>query len=115
MKKVIYGFGGMAAVSISMGALFSMMHWPGAAIIRTIGFLLFILTSLVAFGSIGSNKQLNLRIISGGVAAFLISLGSIFKTFSYPSANVQIVLGACIFSFVFIPVFCYQLYKQSAA
>ncbi|PQJ13163.1 hypothetical protein CJD36_003320 [Flavipsychrobacter stenotrophus] len=55
------------------------------------------------------------RVIAGFVAGVLISSGSMFKIMYLPSANIQTMLGMVVLNFVFLPIFFYQLYKQSIA
>lgn len=120
MKRVIYGTGFVAAFLISMGFMFRNFHWPWANIMLFSGFgaLIITLTALLA----NSAKYMKnydagykIRIIAGFVAGVLISTGSMFKIQHYPTANIQTMLGMVVLNFVFLPLFFYQLYKQSIA
>lgn len=120
MKRVIYGTGFLAAFLISMGLMFKIFHWPGASGMLFSGFgaLIITLTAILA-NSVRYMKNYaadyKVRVIAGFVAGVLISSGSMFKIMYLPSANIQTMLGMVVLNFVFLPLFFYQLYKQSIA
>lgn len=120
MKRIIYGAGFVAAFSISMGFLFKFLHWPGANVLLFSGFSALIITvsTLLIHSMAYMNKYTTgykVRIITGFAAALLISVGSMFKTLHYPTANIQILMGMLTLNLVFLPLFFYQLYKQAIA
>lgn len=120
MKRIIYGAGFFAAFLISVGLMFKTMHWPGASALMFSGFaaLIVTLTSLL-YSSLKNMRNYstdyNVRIIAGFIAGVLISTGSMFKTLNYPTANKQLLVGMVVLNLVFLPLFFYQLYKQSIA
>ena len=118
MKRIIYGSGFLAAFFISIGLLCKTLHWPYGNQAMFLGFCALILTSIALF--VNSTKFVkshsttyNIRTWVGFLSAFLISSGSIFKMLHYPGANMQILAGMLPLTFVFIPMFFYNLYKQS--
>jgi len=118
MKRIIYGSGFLAAFFISIGLLSKTLHWPYGNQSLFLGFCALILTSIALF--VNSTKFVkahsatyNIRTWVGFLSAFLISSGSIFKMLHYPGANIQILAGMLPLTFVFIPMFFYNLYKQS--
>lgn len=118
MKRVIYGMGFASSFTISMGLLFRQMHWPYASMLVLFGFSFLLITLFILYAS--SIKRIKayttsykVRMISGFIAGFLISLGSMFKSLHWPGANIQFLLGMAILNLVFLPLFFYQLYKQS--
>lgn len=120
MKRAIYGLGFAAAFLISFGIMFRTMHWSGAFYMFIWGFgalfatvVLLLLTSLKRISNQPVNY--NLRIFTGLVAGLLIASGNLFKLHSFPTANMQIVLGMCILNLGFMPMLFYQLYKQAIA
>lgn len=120
MKRAIYGLGFLAAFLISFGIMFRTMHWPGAPHMFVWGFasllaavVLMLLSSLRRAGN--QPGVYNLRIFTGLAAGLLIASGNLFKLHSFPTANMQIVLGMCILNVVFLPMLFYQLYKQAIA
>ncbi len=118
MKRVIYGTGFAAAFLISMGLLFKTLHWPGASVMMFSGFgaLIIAIAALWAHSLKHMNKYSGIyktQIFSGFAAGLLVSSGSMFKTLYFPTANIQIMLGMLLLNLVFLPLFFYQLYKQS--
>ncbi len=118
MRRIIYGFGFMAAFLISMSLLFRAMHWPGVPFLHISGFAMLIIASsalfinaLKHFGN--HTMSYNIRVTAGFIAAFFTSTGSIFKMLQYPTANMQIALGMVVLNFVFMPMFFMHLYKES--
>jgi hypothetical protein len=120
MKRIMYGSGFLAAFGISTGLMFKIMHWPGAQVTLLAGFIALIVSVVVllinALRHIDKHSSAyNARLIIGVAAGFFIASGSIFKIFWMPGANIQMVLGMGIFSFIFLPMFFYQLYKKAIA
>ena len=120
MKKVLFFSGFAATFLFTTGFTFKLMHWPGASVILVSGYLGVILTSiLIAFNALRHatrhSSSTMFRIFAGVLAALLISIGSIFKLQHCPSANIQFVLGILVLNFFFLPIFFYQLYKQTVA
>lgn len=118
MKRIIYGSGFLAAFFISIGLLCKTLHWPFGNEILFSGFCALIITSLALFVDAlrfmrTHSATYNVRSWVGFLSAFLISSGSIFKMLHYPGANIQILAGMLPLTFVFIPMFFYNLYKQS--
>lgn len=118
MKRLIYGAGFLSAFGICMGMLFKILHWPGAAVILFSGFSALIITmgallihSMVHIGKYPTDYKV--RIFAGFIAGLLIASGSMFKMLYYPTANMQLLLGMVILNFIFLPMFFYQLYRQS--
>ena len=118
MQRIIYGCGFTAAFGISMGLLFKILHWPGATVVLTTGFVALLLTSLgllyKSITQVSKNTRLgNIRAFSGLFAAFFIAMGSIFKYLYYPGANIQILFGMLLLNLVFMPLLFWQMYKNS--
>ncbi len=120
MKRIIYGSGFLAAFLISTGLMFKTVHWPFGNEILFGGFCALIITSVSL--SVNAVKYMknhsaayNIRTASGFISAFLISAGSLFKMLYYPGANLQIITGMTILSFVFIPLLFWHMYKQAIA
>ncbi len=118
MKKIVYACGFCAATFISAGLLFRIFHWAGTPAIGILGFAFLIITCLlVLINSTKKIRQLNLqgmvRLLSGNTAAILIAIGSIFKTLSFPYANLITLIGFLFLIFLYIPTFFYHLYQQS--
>ncbi len=120
MKRAVYGLGFTAAFLISTGIMFRVMHWPGARVILISGFASLLCTMFImVYNSLKALKNMNattnLRIFAGLAAGILIASGNLFKLSSFPTANMQVVLGMGLLNFVFLPMLFYQLYRKSLA
>lgn len=118
MKKIIFSSGFVAAFCLSMSMLFRQMHYPGAVVLSVTGSLgLLISVATILIRSLRTaDRQPTMylvRTFSGFAAAFFIASGSIFKALWFPTANIQLMVGFVVLSFVFIPLFFYHLYQQS--
>lgn len=118
MKKIMYLNGFLAATNITISFLFRTLHWPGAKVFHILGFgFLFITCVILLLNGIRNKSKLSrpefTRLISGNIAALLISVGSLFKSFSMPGANIMMLLGFVVLVSVFIPMFFHHLYKSS--
>ncbi len=118
MKKIVYLNGFFAATFIATALLFRFNHWPGTPALSVLGFAFLIITSLLVL--IAHAKKFNfltaqaiIRLLSGNTAAILIAIGSIFKIFYFPYANILTVTGFAILITLYIPTFFYHLYKQA--
>ena len=118
MKQFIYTFGFLATFLISTGNLFRFRHWPHAGYLLFFGFLCLIMTIFALLGNLIKHAKsnftaYNIRVFAGILAGLLIATGSMFKLNHYPTASLQLTLGMCLLNFIFLPMFFYQLYKQS--
>ncbi|MES2485510.1 MAG: hypothetical protein V4581_06120 [Bacteroidota bacterium] len=50
--------------------------------------------------------------ISGFIAAFLMSTGSIFKIMHWPGASMLLLVGFVVLNLIFLPLFFYHRYKR---
>ena len=118
MKRILFFCGFATTFLLTTGFTFKQMHWPGANICLVTGNLALIVTiALIAINAFKKARfhsaAFNVRVFTGVLAALFIGVGSMFKFFHLPSANIQFLLGILILNFVFLPMFFYQLYKQS--
>ncbi len=51
--------------------------------------------------------------LSGFIASFLMSTGSIFKIMHWPYSGMILLAGFVILNFVFLPTFFYYKYKST--
>ncbi|RYZ53145.1 MAG: hypothetical protein EOP49_07910 [Sphingobacteriales bacterium] len=120
MKKIMFFSGFATTFLLTSGITFKQLHWPGASIMLVSGFAGLIITILLIAANAYRHRDNhtaahNVRIYTGIAAALLIAVGSIFKFFHLPSANIQFVLGMLLLNFIFLPLFFFQLYRQSVA
>lgn len=117
MKVILFLTGFLAAFTILLGTLFKMMHWPGANQLLISGDLFLIISM---FTLIASSLQASRAIPKSGLARTLVGasgglilgIGSAFKIMHWPSANILIVVGIVLVTFVFLPLFFWQLYRR---
>src|SRR5579871_6409289 len=118
MKRIIFGFGSIAAFFISTALWFRSMRWQGAMPLSLIGNVALIIAAIALLANNISHMRSktfpdNVRAIAGFCAAFFFASGDIFKMFWMPTANIQFSLGICLLSFVYAPMLFYHLYRQS--
>jgi hypothetical protein len=109
MKNVMIRSAAFTAICFSTGALFKLMHWPGAAFLILSSILVFsflFLPILFLF----KTREVNLRSQKSiiGVATvfgFLFSMSTLFKLMHWPYANVLWLSCLGILLFVFLPLF----------
>jgi hypothetical protein len=121
MKKVMYSIGLISAMSISMGWLFSILHWPGGGELINYGFfgfaLVFVPMLTINQFKVNINKALSekLRILLGLLSAIITCVAILFKIFHLKTAgDLMLFGGAIIFIFGFLPFLFFTMYKKSA-
>jgi hypothetical protein len=121
MKKVMYIVGLASAISMSMGLVMKFLHWAGSQELTIFGFLAFMLifVPLATIDRFKGQMQLRfsdrLRIIMGIISLALISLGVLMKIFHMEGANLSVLAAAIFFSFGFLPILFFNMYKKSIA
>jgi hypothetical protein len=119
MKKIMYVVGLASSISMSMGLLFKILHLPGSQELAIYGFLTFVLL-FVPLATIDRFKVKmqsafsdRLRIITGLTSGAMISLGVLLKLFYMNGANFSILAGMIFFSFGFLPLLFFKMYRKS--
>lgn len=119
MKKLMYIIGLLSAISLSLGFLFKLLHWPGGGYMATFGFLGLVLLFLPMLAidryKLTLNKALSekLKVILGFTSAAITGLAVLFKILHYPGADVLLMLGILLFSLGFLPFLFFKMYKKS--
>lgn len=118
MKKLMYLTGFLAAMFIATGFLFRILHWPGAVAVSFLGYaFLFISCVIIMINRFVqktvSSKMDLVRAYAGNITALLISVGSMFKAFHFPAANMLLLLGFIALIAVYLPTFFYHAYRLS--
>jgi cation transport ATPase len=113
MKRIIYLSSFLTVFCISTAVMFKAVHWPGAAILIQTAFILVIINAVTLFSNSikhwrSHTAGYNLRAVTGFIAALLISVGAIFKSFHYPTGGIQIVTGILLLNLIFLPMFFYH-------
>ena len=108
MKKIAYFSGTLASISLISGALFKVMHWPGASILLIVGTLSFVFLFIPYFFYTQFKEQTEKKgkVIAslGMIAAAMMSIGAFFKIMHWPGAGAIIVLFSILF-IIFIPLY----------
>ena len=117
MKKTVYFSGFVAAFCILIGLMFKIMHWPGATAILITGNLSLSVCLLAILYGLLTNKttfqrMTFSRILFGIVGGMLVASGIFFKIMHWPGANILLVIGMFLITFIFLPIFFWQLYRS---
>jgi hypothetical protein len=117
MKKTVYFSGFVAAFCILIGLMFKIMHWPGATAILITGNLSLSVCLLAILYGLLTNKttfprMTYSRTLFGVVGGMLLASGIFFKIMHWPGANILLVIGMFLITFIFLPIFFWQLYRS---
>lgn len=108
MKKIAYFSGTVASISLIGGALFKIMHWPGANIMLIIGTLTLTFLFLPYFFYMQFKEQTEKKgkfiATLGMITAGLLCMSALFKILHWPGALVM-VMGFTLFFVVFLPLY----------
>lgn len=121
MRKLLYIIGFLASVTLALGTLFKLLHWPSAMLLIDIGFftllLLFFPATAIRAYRASTTKGLpeKLKNIFGGTASVIIGISGFFKVMHLQGANVLLMAGAFLFVFGFLPFLFFSLFKESAS
>lgn len=118
MKKLMYFCGFFATMFILTGFVVRWMHWPGATAFMFMGNSFLFLTMLFSASNLFLNRKnlSTLQIAQSGIGILsgaLIAVGTLFKIFHLPTANIQVMLGMCLLIAVVVPSYFWQFYKRS--
>lgn len=120
MKTSLYFSGFLAAFCILLGITFRMFHWPFANMILLCGDLSLVLamsillTDLIRFPR-EYDRTTYYRTLAGAAGGLILAVGSSFKIMYWPTANMLMLIGMLLITFVFLPLFFWQLYKREMA
>lgn len=115
MKNKIYYIGILSCVLIITGAIFKIMHWPGAGVILTLSILLLCIIFLpVAFISSFRNNEKTKKwlFIAAFITLFIDFIGALFKIMHWPGAGILLTVGLLVPVIFFLPVYLYHHYKE---
>ncbi len=108
MKKWLFIFGTSSLMLISLSLLFKTIDWEGAGLLMVFGVLLLALVLIAT--------AILTRLVISFIAAFsmifiLLSLG--FRVVHLPGEQILLIIGAVLFSLVFLPMLGWMIYQQS--
>ena len=109
MRQKIYIFGVVTAIVIITGAIFKVNHFPGAAILLTVGIATLVLIFLPAalinnYKSEESRQNLSLYIVTW-FSCFVVFTAMLFKIQHWPLTNILLPIALPFPYIVFLPVF----------
>jgi len=119
MKKITYVVGLASTISMSMGLLMKILHLAGSQELTIYGFLTFVLIFLPLVTIDRFKVKLQgafsdrLRIILGLTSGAVFGLGVLLKLFHLNGANLSLLTGMIFFSFGFLPLFFFNMYRKS--
>ena len=111
MKRFMYILGTIAPSLLIVGAFFKLQHWPGAAVLITVGTFLLAAIYLPVFAMVSirdtreKGKKVNKNLyIAGVVTGFIFLTGILFKIMHWPGANVALTSSVLLTVVLFIPI-----------
>jgi flagellar basal body-associated protein FliL len=119
MKKTIYISALVVVNLILVGSLFKIMHWPGAGILMTLGYVLFVVWALPAslinnYKGLGEKGRKWLSIVIYLVVC-IVFIGALFKIMHWHGAAILMIFGVMLPFVVFLPVYIYNHNKDKDA
>lgn len=112
MKKFMFISGGISTALFTLGCLFKVMHWPGAAVLLVSGaaFMCLFFLPTIFFNSLKENKMglQTLRILIAVVFGIVITTSIVFKVMHWPFANILWTTSMVLLAFVYLPVHIIQ-------
>jgi hypothetical protein len=109
MKQKIYTLGLITTMIIVLGAMLKMNHYPGAAILLTLGMSVLVLVFLPLalrnhYRTEGNSQNLSLYVVTW-LTCFVVFTGMLFKIMHWPGAGYLLILALPFPYVVFLPVF----------
>ena len=116
MKRTLKITGLISVVLIVIGAIFKVMHWPGAGVMYVSGFvifcLLFIPLNIVLQSRDNKNRIDKTVMILGLLLTISGSFGLLFKVMHWPGASILFFGSLGLFGLVFIPLYFITRYRN---
>ena len=112
MKRTMIISAGFTAFTFVTGALFKIMHWPGASvmILLSIVTLCFIFLPILFIFKTKETNSTREKITLGVATVFgiVISLATLFKIMHWPGANIMWLSSLGFLFFIFLPLFFFS-------
>lgn len=119
MKKTMYIIGLLSSVSIGVGWLFSLLHWPGGGELFNYGFLGFLLLFIPMLSMDRYKKSIRkalpekFKVLLGIVSALIVGGALALKVLHMPGADILLIVGMLTFIFGFLPFLFFTMYRKS--
>ena len=122
MKKLMYSIGLATSISITMGLMMKILHMPGGEELVNYGFLSFVLLFLPMITihlykteSVKLSHQ-KFKMVFGILSALCTGMAVFYKmTLNLDTSTFMLMSGATVFSFGFLPLHFYGMYRKSVA
>jgi hypothetical protein len=121
LRKIMYGIGFVSTTALSLGWLFTVLHWPGGYELFNYGFLGFFLVFVPMMAidryKVKVRKALSerLRIIVGAASGIMVGVSLIFKFLHLQGVDILLIGGVCLFTFGFLPFLFFNLYRKAVS
>ena len=121
MKKLMYFVGLLTAMSMSMGFMFRIFQWRGGLALLNYGiygFVFFFVPMVtIHYFKTHPNHSISdkLRNVLGLLSGVIAGSGIAMKFSGITRADELILIGALLFSFFFLPLLFFNLYKKAVA
>lgn len=119
MEKLKYSIGFLGSLALTGGAVFKLLHLPGANELFMMGYLTFFLAffPFLTFGWYkgDTTKMLSerLKIVLGGISSILLGLAGVFKILQLQESHWLLMVGIIIFASGFLPFLFFSMYKRA--
>jgi hypothetical protein len=112
MKRTMIISAGITAFTFITGALFKIMHWPGASamILLSIVTLCFVFLPILFLFKTKETNSMRDKVTLGVATIFgiTISLATLFKIMHWPGANIMWLSSLGFLFFIFLPLFFFS-------
>lgn len=120
MKTIMKTFTIISVASISMGALFKIMHYPGAGILLLVGFALLAFPvypiTIYQLRKTQTRKGIDYIFISSIIGGDFLIMSVLFKIMHYPGSNLFWLFGFFVFVVIVIPsIMIFKIVEKKAA
>ena len=121
MRKIMYAIGLISTAALSLGWMFSLMHWPGGYQLFNSGFFAFLMlfVPMLAFDHYKRHARKTLleklKIFIGTFSSLIVGLSLVFKLFHLQGADIVLITGVLMFTFGFLPFLFFTMYKGSVS
>jgi len=116
MKRTVKTSGIISILLFVIGSILKSLHLPGAGVVIVLGLsffsLVFIPLNIVLKYRDDKEDKNRLTMVLGLVLGSITSIGILFKLMHWPTANIIIISCLTIFTFVYIPIYFVNNYKN---
>lgn len=114
MKNKIYIFGIVLLILFTLGAIFKINHWPGAAVTISVSLILFslVFTPFALVSAYRNENKYAFIYIIGGITIAINFIGALFKILHWPGAGIMLTIAIVIPFVLFLPAYLIYIGKK---